>query len=109
MAKGSAVLTAIVLGGVIAGTVDIGAAALINAKGPDFIMRIIAGGLFGPAAIKGGLAMSVTGVLVQWALPMSIAAIYVLASLPLPVLRRWWWAAGALFGVPVFAVMEFVV
>jgi hypothetical protein len=110
MTKGRNIGLAIVLAGVAAGTVDIGAAALINAKGPDYIARVIAGGLLGPGAIKnGGLAISAVGVLVQWGLSIIIAAIYVLASLPAPVLRRWWIAAGVLFGIPVFLVMEFVV
>jgi uncharacterized membrane protein YagU involved in acid resistance len=109
MARTRDIALAVILAGVIAGTVDIGAAALINAKGPDFIARVIAGGLFGKGAIQGGLAMTCAGVLTQWGLSVIIAAIYVLASLRMPALRRWWWAAGTLFGAPVFAVMEFVV
>jgi hypothetical protein len=110
MTNGRNVAIAIVLAGIAAGTVDIGAAALINAKGPDYIARVIAGGMLGPGVIKsGGLAISAVGVLVQWALSILIAAVYILVSLPLPILRRWWVVMGALFGVPVFLVMEFVV
>ena len=38
---------AIVLGGVVAGTLDIGAAALINWASPALILRFVAGGLLG--------------------------------------------------------------
>ena len=40
-------LTAIILAGLVAGTVDIGAAALINGRDPMFISQVIAGGLLG--------------------------------------------------------------
>lgn len=109
MSLGRNALVAILLGGVIAGTVDIGAAALINGKGPDYIAQIIAGGLIGKGSFSGGTGTVVLGVIVQWVLSMIIAAIYVGASLKLPILRKQWWAAGIAFGVPVFVVMEFVV
>jgi hypothetical protein len=38
-------LTAILLGGFVAGTLDIGAAALINVASPILILQFIAGGL----------------------------------------------------------------
>jgi hypothetical protein len=42
--------TATVLGGVVAGTLDIGAAALINWASPALILRFVAGGLLGKTA-----------------------------------------------------------
>jgi hypothetical protein len=40
-------LLAIVLGGFLAGTIDIGAAALINNASPVVILKFIAGGILG--------------------------------------------------------------
>jgi hypothetical protein len=109
MANRRSILSAILLGGVIAGTVDIGAAALINAAPWDRIARIIAGGLLGKAALKGGAEVVVLGVLLQWAMSMIIAALYVGASLRMAALRRAWPVFGLAYGLPVFVVMEFVV
>ncbi len=43
--KNREVLGAIVFGGIVAATIDIGAATLISGSGPAFIMHAIAGGL----------------------------------------------------------------
>jgi hypothetical protein len=101
---------AILLGGLIAGTLDIGAAALINGKGPGFICQVIAAGLVGTkAAFAGGTGTMLLGLVLQWAMSMIIAAIFVLASLRLPLLRRQWLVAGLAYGIGIFFVMEWVV
>ena len=109
MSLGRGAVSAILIGGIIAGTVDIGAAALINGKGPDFIAQVIAAGLIGKGSFAGGTGTVVLGVITQWVLSIIIAAIYVGASLKLPILRKQWWPAGLAYGIPVFVVMEFVV
>jgi len=43
---------AILLGGLIAGTLDIGAAALINDRSPLVILLVIASGLLGKASFQ---------------------------------------------------------
>jgi hypothetical protein len=48
---------AILAGGLIAGTLDIGAAALIYALSPGDILRSIAGGLLGAPALQGGIVV----------------------------------------------------
>jgi len=100
---------AIVLGGVVAGTLDIGAAALINWASPALILRFVAGGLLGKTALDGGAAIALLGYGVQIAMSLIIAAIYVGASGRLAWLRERWIAAGLAFGVVVFLVMNFVV
>ncbi|HTT96712.1 MAG TPA: hypothetical protein VMF58_01570 [Rhizomicrobium sp.] len=102
-------LQAILLGGLIAGTVDIGAASLINMLSPVFISQFIAGGLLGKAALTGGLQTAALGVALQWAMSIVIAAIYVFASGWLPMLRRQWALWGILYGIPVYFVMTYVV
>ena len=101
--------TAIVLGGVVAGTLDIGAAALINWASPALILRFVAGGLLGKTALDGGAAIALLGYGVQIAMSLIIAAIYVGAGRRLAWLHQRWIVAGLAFGVVVFLVMNFVV
>jgi uncharacterized membrane protein YagU involved in acid resistance len=102
-------LTAIVLGGFTAGTIDIGSACLINMLGPIVILHSIASGLLGKASFAGGLPTATLGLVLQWAMSIAIAAIYVLASRELPVLVRRWIPGGLAYGVAIYVVMTFVV
>ena len=110
MTTRNAIAAAILFGGLIAGTLDIGAATAMSGKDPGFICQFIASGLIGKqAAFGGGTGTIVLGLLLQWAMSLVIAAIFVLAALRLPVLRRLWFVAGLAYGVGVFFVMEWVV
>jgi len=104
-------LVAVLLGGIIAGTVDIFAASAINGfVDPMRILRFIAGGLIGlPAAKAGGLNSSALGFALQIGMSVLIALIYNVGATILPVLRRHWLPAGLAFGVGVFLVMTYVV
>ena len=102
-------ITAIVVAGLVAGTVDIGAASLINKANPLSVLRAIASGLIGKAAHGGGLPVELLGLLLQWAMGMVIAAIYMLATAKLPALRRRWIPTGILAGVVIYFVMVYVV
>jgi uncharacterized membrane protein YagU involved in acid resistance len=102
-------LQAILAGGLIAGTVDIGAASLISGRSPVVIGQFIAGGLLGKASLDGGMRSAALGVVLQWAMSIIIAALYVLASTRLDALRRSWLLFGILYGIPVYFVMEYVV
>jgi hypothetical protein len=105
----SGVLPAILWGGLVAGTIDIGAAALITQLSPIFIMKIVAGGLVGRSAFEGGASVAVLGMMLQWAMSVVIAAIFVLAACRMPVLVRRWIASGLAYGVVVYFVMNYVV
>lgn len=103
------VWSAILAGGFIAGTIDIGAAALINMIDPRIILRFVAGGVLGKSALQGGAAVEWLGLFLQWGMSLVIAAIFVSAALRL----RWLTArpvlAGLAYGVVVFVVMNYVV
>ena len=109
MTSRNSVLAAIVLGGLVAGTVDIGAAMLISGKSMAFILQFIASGAVGKSAFNGGTGTVVLGALLHWAMSLIIAAIFVFASLRLPWMRRRWAAAGLAFGVATYFVMTYVV
>ncbi|MEO8809898.1 MAG: hypothetical protein ABI386_06605 [Rhodanobacter sp.] len=102
-------LAPILWGGFVAGTVDIGAASLINWIDPMIILRAIASGVLGHASFQGGVPASLLGLLLQWAMSVLIAAIFVVASRRLGWMRQYWIAAGLAYGVVVFVVMEYVV
>jgi uncharacterized membrane protein YagU involved in acid resistance len=105
----SPVLKCSVYAGLIAGTVDIGAATLINLVSPLLILQVIASGLLGKAALHGGGGVMLLGLVLQWVMSIIIAGIFALAAARMPALARRWVLNGALYGVVVFIVMNFVV
>jgi hypothetical protein len=102
-------LIAILLGGFIAGTIDIGAAALINVASPILILHFIAGGLLGKAALAGGASAAILGLVLQWVMSLIIAMVYVAATRWLPILRRLWIVGGLAYGAVIFFVMNYIV
>jgi uncharacterized membrane protein YagU involved in acid resistance len=102
-------LSAIIIAGLVAGTVDIGAAALINALNPVVILHAIASGLLGKASFRGGTATALLGLVLQWGMSIVIAAIYVAVTAARPVMRRRWLASGVAAGVVIFLVMNYLV
>lgn len=105
----SDIVVPIVLGGIIAGTIDIGAASLINGAKPTRILQAIASGLLGKSAFDGNSATVELGLVLQWAMSIIIASIFVAAAQWRPVLKRHWIRAGLAYGVVVFLVMNYVV
>ena len=105
----SRVMRASFAGGLVAGTLDVGAAALINLVDPRLVLRFIAGGLLGKVALQGGAASAWLGLLLQWGMSIVIAAIFVAAATRLRWLTGRWVVAGLAYGVVVFVVMNYVV
>jgi uncharacterized membrane protein YagU involved in acid resistance len=99
----------ILLGGIVAGTLDVGAASLINSAKPIRILQAIASGLLGKSAFDGGLATVELGLVLQWAMAISIASIFVVVIRWRPVLKRHWIKAGLAYGIIIFVVMNYVV
>jgi uncharacterized membrane protein YagU involved in acid resistance len=93
----------------VAGTIDIGAAAIITQLSPIFIMKIVAGGLLGRSAFDGDASVAALGMLLQWLMSIIIAAIFVIAARSLPGLLRHWIASGLAYGVVVYFVMNYAV
>jgi len=99
----------VLVGGLLAGTLDIGAAALINRVSPVVIAHYIASGVLGKAAFSIGTPAAYLGLLLQWAMSIIIAAIYWSVTARMPRLRARWWLGGLLAGVVIFLVMNLVV
>ena len=103
------VLSAILLGGVIAATIDIGAASLISGRTPTYIMQAIAGGLLGKATFGGGIGTMILGTVLQEIMGILIATIYVVLLKTVAGLLRRWIISGLAYGVIVFFVMNYIV
>ena len=102
-------LSAILLGGLVAGTIDIGAASLINWISPIIILQAIASGVLGRQSFADGPRAAVLGLLLQWGMGLLIAAIYVAAAWRLEWMTRMWVKAGFAYGVIIYAVMNYIV
>lgn len=105
----ASMLIAILIGGFIAGSIDIGAAALIYHVSPVIILHAIASGLLGKPAFQGGASIALLGLILQWLMSWLIAGVYVFAAQRLTWMRRRWLAAGLAYGVVIYAVMNYVV
>ena len=99
----------VLLAGLIAGAVDIGVACVIYQLSLGTILHSIASGLIGASAFEGGVATELLGLLLQWAMSVLIALIYVAATAPLPDMRRRWRLSGVVAGVATYIVMGYLV
>jgi hypothetical protein len=108
-ARSRGVMTAILSGGLIAATVDIGAACLISGRSVPFILQTIAGGVLARESYSGGARTAALGLVLQEGMGLVIAAIYVGASRLLPVLRHRWLVFGLAYGVLIFVIMNYVI
>ena len=103
------ILAAILLGGLIAATIDIGAACVISGRSPAFILQVIAGGVLAKASFEGGVPTMMLGAVLQEAMGILIATAYVLPARAVPALSRRWIISGLAYGVTIFFVMNYVV
>ena len=106
----SAYYRRMVLAGLVAGTLDIGAACLINHVGPIIICQAIARGILGKASFEEGLASAAFGLVLQWLMSILIAACCFFSARRLPPpLKGHWVGTGLFFGVVIFLVMNYLV
>jgi len=103
---------AILIGGSIAGALDITYAIVFSAfheVPAGRVLQSVASGLFGSKAYEGGFPMAGLGLLLHFFIMYCIAAIYYAVSLRLGLLTRRPVGSGLFYGVVVYAVMNFVV
>lgn len=105
-------IRAILVGGLVAGTLDIAFAisfAGYNGVSPARLLQSVASGLFGNPAFSGGSLMAATGLALHFAMSFLWAGIFLLASRRIDFLLLRPVLAGVLFGIVVFLVMRLVV
>ena len=109
MSNTNDVARAAVVAGLIAGTIDIGAAATINHVGPGLILQGIASGLIGMQSYAGGAGTVALGLALQLGMSIVIAGIYAMVATRLDWLVSRPVLAGLAFGIGVFVVMNMIV
>ena len=109
----SRALRAILLGGLIAGTLDISYACIysyiMRGTGPIRIMQSVASGALGNKAFAGGLRTAVLGLAFHFFIALTAAAVYYLASRRLRFLITQAIICGLLYGIGIYLFMNFVV
>ena len=89
-----AIFATILCGGFVAGTIDVGAAALIYWVSPIIILHAIASGILGKSAFIDGAPVAALGLGLQWAMSLLIAAVYVAGVHKIPLLGHAGWPAA---------------
>jgi hypothetical protein len=104
-----ATIVATLAGGLIAGSLDIVAAALMYRAPLDAVFRSVAAGWLGREAATGGWSAMLLGAASHYGISLAAAGAYVLAATRLPLLLARPWLCGPLFGLAVWAVMNWIV
>jgi hypothetical protein len=105
---------AIGLGGLVVGTLDILDAFVFfwlrSGVRPARILHSISAGLLGrEAAIAGGAATAALGLALHFLIAFTVVAAAVLAAVRVPALARRPLVTGPLYGLAVYAVMNYIV
>lgn len=103
---------AILLGGLSAGILDIGAAFVNSARqgrSPMWVLQSIASGLFGAESYKGGLRTAGVGAVIHFLIAFVACAVYYVASRKLTFLVHRAVVCGLLYGVVVYVFMYLIV
>jgi hypothetical protein len=100
------ILIAILVGGFIAGSLDLTSAFITFGWG---VPRAIAAGLVGRQAFQGGVATWVLGVFLHYVIAYAAATVYCVASWKLDFLKENWLVCGMFYGIAVFLVMNLIV
>ncbi len=106
------VIRAILLGGLVAGVLDITDAIVFTAVrggSPVRMLQGIASGLLGQAAFQGGSATAALGLFLHFVIATGATAVFVAVSLRVPALLKRPFVWGPLYGLVVYVVMRFVV
>lgn len=105
----SRILISALLAAVAAGVPDVFVAALLSRAPPGKVLQTIASGVLGEASYAGGSASVTLGLCLQIAMSFVIALIYDIAFFQSPMISRSPLMFGALYGIVIFVVMNFVV
>jgi hypothetical protein len=103
---------AIVITGLIIGTMDITSAIIITLLRGGTIMRLmqfIASGLLGEQAFQGGLPIAALGLALHFLIAFGLVTVFYFVSRKLAFLRQHPMSSGIIYGLIVFAVMNLIV
>jgi hypothetical protein len=101
---------AILVAGLLAGTMDILSAIFLLAKGNAAgILKYVASGAFGKSALEGDNSMALWGLLFHFIIAMVWAKVYFLAYPYIPFLKQNIFVNALIYGILVWSVMNLVV
>ncbi len=103
---------AILWGGLVAGVLDAvdGVVAFgLNGLNPIQVLQYIASGLLGPSSFHGGLGTAALGTVLHFVIAFVAAAVYVVGSQWITLLKSKAVLFGLLFGVAVYFFMNYLV
>jgi hypothetical protein len=80
----------------------------LHGQNPIQVLQYIASSVLGPQSFSDGIAGAGLGLVLHFVVSLVVAAIYILASRRIPVLRTQWVIVGLLYGAAVWAVMNLV-
>jgi hypothetical protein len=110
--QGLTKVQAILLGGLVAGTLDaVDGVIAFGTQGlsPIQVLQYIASGALGRSAFQGGLVTAALGAAFHFSIAWVAAAVFVLASRQLQVLKTHAVPAGMLYGAAVYVFMNYLV
>ena len=106
-------LPGILMGGAIAGALDLSFACLNtwlrSGYGPFTVFKAIASGFLGMRALLGGTGIAFLGLVLHFYIAFAWAAFFAVAAMRWTILIRRPVLYGVLYGVMIFAVMEWIV
>ena len=101
----------VLAGGLLAGSLDIAYACAFwwvkSSVPPPRIFQSVAAGLLGDASFRGGAATAALGLALHLAIATTMAVAYAIAAARWPLLVRRSWASGILYGLLLYAVMNY--
>lgn len=104
---------AIVLGGIVAGALDITYAITASYFGrgtsPETLLQVVASGLLGREAYSGGVQTAALGLGLHFLMTTMMAAGFVILTQIVPAVLRVPVLSGLIYGLALFAVMNFLV
>jgi uncharacterized membrane protein YagU involved in acid resistance len=110
--KHRSILWALLVGGSIAGALDMLFAisfAAYNGTAPAELLQTVASGALGEAAFTGGASAAALGLLLHFLLSYAWAGVFLFVAVRAPVLMRQPLVSGIIFGIVVFLMMRLVV
>ena len=106
-------LRGIVVAGLVAGTLDGLAAAILyvirTGKNPLAVYRFVASGVFGPDALSGGTSMAMMGIFFHYIIATGWALLFFISCSRLTILLKNWIITGIFYGLFVWLMMNLVV
>jgi hypothetical protein len=102
-------LKAIILTGLLAGTLDITSAVVASQVPPIPVGRYIATGIFGREALSGGVGMGVLGLFLHYVIAFSWTILFFLAYPKVSILSKNKIVVGLCYGIVVWLVMNLIV